>query len=71
MFTAITITAFVCLAIGIVIGQIYGRRVEQKLVAKTLSGFAAVDQDARSLVNRCYLSLSDGIKRELDKLLKR
>ena len=66
MFTAIT--AVLCLSVGIIAGQLYGRKVEQKAVAKILSEFAQVDQDARSLVMRCYSRLANGVKSELKKL---
>ncbi len=66
MFTAIT--ALVCLVVGIIAGQVYGRKVEQKAVAKILSEFAAVDQEARSLVMRCWSRLANGVKAELKKL---
>lgn len=55
-------------ACGVFGGVIIGRRFEQKAVAKVLSEFARVDQEAKSLVNRCYAYLSDGIKAELHRL---
>ena len=60
--------------VGLVIGVIYAVQVrssEHKAVAKTLAQFAAVDQEARSLVMRCYRHLADGIRKELDRLLPR
>ena len=59
---------------GLVIGVIYAVQVRSsahKAVAKTLAEFAAVDQDARSLVMRCYRHFADGIRKELDRLLPR
>ena len=66
MYVAIAITA--AFFSGVVVGQMYGRKVEQKAVAKVLSEFAAVDQEARSLVMRCWSRLADGVKAELKKI---
>jgi isoaspartyl peptidase/L-asparaginase-like protein (Ntn-hydrolase superfamily) len=66
MFIEISITAVVCTGAGVFIG----RKYEQKIVAKVLSEFSRVDQDARSLVSRIYSRLTSGVKAELDKLSK-
>lgn len=52
-----------------VAGVVFGRRYEQKAVAKVLADFSRVDQQAKNLVNRCYTFLSNGVKAELQKLL--
>lgn len=71
MFVAITITAAICLAGGIVVGRLYEAKIQAELVAKSLAEFAAIDHDARTLVTRVYSSLAGGIRRELDRLLPR
>lgn len=65
MTPQIAITAGVA---SFVAGIVVGRKYEQKAVAKVLAEFSRVDADAKSLVNRCYLYLSNGIRSELKKL---
>jgi len=68
------ITFILCASVGVVAftcGTIWGRKLEQKAVAKALAGFAVLDADARSLVNRTWAFLSHGTKAELTKLLGR
>jgi hypothetical protein len=60
-------------AVGFVVGAfaggvIVGRKYEQRAVAAALAELAAVDQQVRSLVARCYSRLSTGVKAELKKL---
>lgn len=65
MTPQIAITAGVA---SFVAGIVVGRKYEQKAVAKVLDQFSRVDADAKSLVNRCYTYLSDGLKSEMKKL---
>jgi hypothetical protein len=64
MYAGIAVTAVVCFAAGVV----FGRKYEQKIVAKVLAEFARVDSQAKGLVNRCYTYLSNGLKAELKKV---
>jgi len=61
---------FVALAIlaAFAAGVVFGRKYEQKVLAKVLSEFSRVDEDARSLVSRIYSRLTSGVKAKLDKL---
>ena len=64
----IIIVAVVAAGLGYAVGHGFGRSTEQKVVAAALMDFGKVDADAKSLVNRCYAHLSDGLKAELKKL---
>lgn len=63
MYPAI-VTGVVCFVGGIYLGSKY----EQRAVAKALAGFAQLDSQARSLVDRARAFVSKGVRAELAKL---
>jgi hypothetical protein len=63
MYPAI-VTGVLCFAGGIYLGSKY----EQRAVAKALAGFAKLDSQARSMVDRARSFVSKGVRDELVKL---
>ncbi len=65
------IIAGILVVAGSIGGVIFGRKYEQKVLAKSLAEFSVLDQEARGLVHRAWEHLGEGIKAELTKLLRR
>ncbi len=65
------IVAGILVIAALIGGTVFGRKYEQKVLAKSLAEFSVLDQEARGLVHRAWEHLGEGIKAELTKLLRR